>query len=432
MITAEIPDMELYPDGYKAVKNYMMHGPCGDLNPGCPCMKQGKCTKHFPKKFNNQTNFDADGFPIYRRRNTETILLKIGKSLKDIHGMPFPDSTLMNDIGNHLINEELEYDKGFLKEVHDKSFALLNDCQKIAYEAVIKSVVNEEGRLFFINGHGGTGKTFLWNTIIFRLRSESKIVLPVATSGIAAFADKPFGGLTIIFGGDFRQILPVIPKGTRADILDASLNSSCLWPFFKIYELKQNMRLCCGRVSDSEAAEVTTFDKWLLQIGDGSFYSDVDNDLIKVPTDICIMPSNDPIGSIIDAVYPSLLQKYSDPTYLQERAILTPKNEMVHELNDKIMKMIQGEGRTYFSSDNVCKASVNTNDEDLLYPKEFLNSLRFPGIPNIEVQLKVGTPVILLRNQNQSEGLCNGTRLVVTHLGNWSISANIISEKNIG
>ncbi|XP_069147085.1 uncharacterized protein [Solanum lycopersicum] len=271
MITTEIPDMEVDPDGYKTLKNYMMHGPCGDLNPGCPCMKQRKCTKHFPKKFNNQTDFNADGFPIYRRRNTgstyfesirtingvrydtykeacyalglleddkewndclaeaacwasgnelrnlfvtilihcqvsdsyklwrsnyeilsnditslqrkifqledlklnekkfesytlfeiETILLKIGKSLKDIHGMPLPNSTLMNDTGNRLINEELEYDKGLLKEVHDKSFALLNDCQKIAYEAVVKSVVNEEGHLFFINGHGGTGKTFL-------------------------------------------------------------------------------------------------------------------------------------------------------------------------------------------------------------------------------------------------------------------------------
>ena len=105
---------------------------------------------------------------------------------------------------------------------------------------------------------------------------------------------------------------------------------------------------------------------------------------------------------------------------------------MVYELNDTIMKMIQGEGRTYFSFDNVCKASVNTNDEDLLYTTKFLNSLRFPGIPNHEVQLKVGTPVMLLRNLNQSEGLCNGTRLIVTHLGNWSISANIISGKNIG
>ncbi|KAH0714993.1 hypothetical protein KY284_007898 [Solanum tuberosum] len=195
------------------------------------------------------------------------------------------------------------------------------------------------------------------------------------------------------------------------------------------WELGNELR---NLVSDSEAAEITTFDKWLLQIGDGSFDSDVDNDLIKVPTDICIMPSNDPIGSIVEAVYPSLLQKYNDPTYLQERAILTPKNQMVHKLNDTIMQMIPGEGRTYFSADNVCKASVNTNDEDLLYPIEYLNILRFPGIPIHDVHLKVGTPVMLLRNLNQSEGLCNGTRLIVTHLGNSSISANIISGKNIG
>ncbi|XP_055835092.1 uncharacterized protein LOC129903565 [Solanum dulcamara] len=411
----------------------------------------------------------------------------------------------MNDTGNRRINEELEYDKVSLNKEHDKSFELLNDCQKIAYDAIITSVVNEEGRLFFINGHGGTGKTFLWNTIISKLRSQSKIVLPVATSGITALllpngrtehsrfhipldvnaestceirqgsqlaelllitsliiwdeppmenkfcfealdrtlrdilrvkyensSDKPFGGLTVVFGGGFHQILPVIPKGARADIVDASLNSSYLWPFSTIYELKQNMQLCSGRVTDSDAVEITTFDKWLLQIGDGSFYNEIDNELIKLPVDICITSSNDPVGSIVEAVYPSLIQKYNDPTYLQERAILTPKNEMVHEFNDTIMKMILGEGRTYFSSDNVCKASVNTNDEDLLHPTEFLNSLRFPGIPNHDIQLKVGTPIMLLRNRNQSEGLCNGTRLIVTHLGNWSISANIISGKNIG
>ncbi|XP_059287761.1 uncharacterized protein LOC132041032 [Lycium ferocissimum] len=105
---------------------------------------------------------------------------------------------------------------------------------------------------------------------------------------------------------------------------------------------------------------------------------------------------------------------------------------MVHELNGTIMKMIPGEGRTYFSSDNVCKASVNTNDEEILYPTEFLNNLRFLGIPNHDIHLKVGTPVMLLRNLNQTEGLCNGTRLIVTHLGMWSVTANIISGKNIG
>ncbi|XP_070044304.1 uncharacterized protein [Nicotiana tomentosiformis] len=458
--------------------------------------------KRFQLKNLQLTEKQVEAYTLFE---IETILLKMGKSLKDIDGMPLPDSALLRNVGNRMVNEELDYDKEELKILHDKSFALLNDCQKSAYDAIITSVENEQGRLFFINGHGGTGKTFLWNTIISKLRSQSKIVLPIATSGIAALLlpngrtahsrfhipldvtvestceikqgtqlaellnrtsliiwdeapmanklcfealdktlrdilrvryensfDKPFGGLTVVCGGDFRQILPVIPKGTPADIVDAALNSFYLWPFFIIYELKQSMRLCNGKVSDYEADQIATFDKWLLQVGNGSFYDDINKELIKLPYDVCMKSSNDPIGSIVEAVYPSLLQNYSDPTYLKERAILTPKNDMVHELNHRIMKMIPGEGRTYFSSDNVCKASVNTNDKELLYPTEFLNSLTFPGIPNHDIHLKVGTPVMLLRNLNQTEGLCNGTRLIVRHLGNWSVSANIMSGKNIG
>ncbi|KAH9668826.1 ATP-dependent DNA helicase [Citrus sinensis] len=435
----------------------------------------------------------------------ETIMLKMGKSLRDIDGMPLPNSSLIRDSGNRLVNEELDYDRDQLKKLHEKSFAALNACQKSAYEAIMHSVDNEEGRLFFINGHGGTGKTFLWNTIIAKLRSHSKIVLPVATSGIAALllpngrtahsrfhipldvtaestceirqgtllagllmktsliiwdeapmahkfcfealdktlrdilrtryensSIKPFGGLTIVCGGDFRQILPVVPKGTRADIVDASLNSSYLWPFFKIYELKQNMRLYNGSVSGSEAAKIASFDKWLLQIGDGSLYDDIDRDLVKLPSDICKKPSENLMKSIVDNIYPSIQHNYSDPAYLKERAILNPKNEMVHELNDMIMNIIPGQGRTYFSSDSICKASANTNDEDVLYPTEFLNSLKFNGIPNHDIRLKEGASVMLLRNLNQIEGLCNGTRLIVTRLGKWSIRGDIIYGTNIG
>ncbi|KAK9174942.1 hypothetical protein WN944_026946 [Citrus x changshan-huyou] len=122
----------------------------------------------------------------YTLLEIETIMLKMGKSLRDIDGMPLPNSSLIRDSGNRLVNEELDYDRDQLKKLHEKSFAALNACQKSAYEAIMHSVDNEEGRLFFINGHGGTGKTFLWNTIIAKLRSHSKIVLPVATSGIAA------------------------------------------------------------------------------------------------------------------------------------------------------------------------------------------------------------------------------------------------------
>ncbi|XP_024042716.1 uncharacterized protein LOC107175162 [Citrus sinensis] len=441
----------------------------------------------------------------YTLLEIETIMLKMGKSLRDIDGMPLLNSSLIRDSGNRLVNEELDYDRDQLKKLHEKSFTTLNACQKSAYEAIMHFVDNEEGRLFFINRHGGTGKTFLWNTIIAKLRSHSKIVLPVATSGIAALLlpngrtthsrfhipldvtvestceirqgtllagllmktsliiwdeepmahkfcfealdrtlrdilrtryennyIKPFGGLTIVCGGDFRQILPVVPKGTRADIVDASLNSSYLWPFFKIYELKQNMRLYNGSVSGSEAAKIASFDKWLLQIGNGSLYDDIDRDLVKLPSDICKKPSENLMKSIVDTIYPSIQHNYSDPAYLKERAILTPKNEMVHELNEMIMNIIPGQWRTYFSSDSICKASANTNDEDVLYLTEFLNSLKFNGIPNHDIRLKEGAPVMLLRNLNQIKGLCNGTRLIVTRLGKWFIRGDIISGTNIG
>jgi len=50
---------------------------------------------------------------------------------------------------------------------------------------------------------------------------------------------------------------------------------------------------------------------------------------------------------------------------------------------------------------------------DSLYMVEFLNILQFSGIANHELELKVGVPILLLRNLNQSIGLCNGTRLII-------------------
>lgn len=57
----------------------------------------------------------------------------------------------------------------------------------------------------------------------------------------------------------------------------------------------------------------------------------------------------------------SMLQKYNNPLYLQERAILTPKNEMVHELNDRIMKMLPGEGLIIAQTMCAKQASIRMN-----------------------------------------------------------------------
>jgi ATP-dependent DNA helicase PIF1 len=69
---------------------------------------------------------------------------------------------------------------------------------------------------------------------------------------------------------------------------------------------------------------------------------------------------------------------------------------------------------------------------DSLYPVEFLNTLQFNDIANHELELKVGVPILLLRNLNQSIGLCNGTRLIVKRLGQRVIEAEIITGNNVG
>ena len=62
---------------------------------------------------------------------------------------------------------------------------------------------------------------------------------------------------------------------------------------------------------------------------------------------------------------------------------------------------------------------------------EFLNDIKCSGIPNHELKLKTGAPIMLLRNIDQAKGLCNGTRLQVNHLEKNVISATVITGKNI-
>nr|XP_023899951.1 ATP-dependent DNA helicase PIF1-like [Quercus suber] len=97
-----------------------------------------------------------------------------------------------------------------------------------------------------------------------------------------------------------------------------------------------------------------------------------------------------------------------------------------------MIDLINVDEETYLSADSICKASTNILDQDVMYPTELLNSLKYPDIPNHKLRLKVGLPIMLLRNLNQSAGLCNGTRLLVTQLSKWVLEAQIISGSHVG
>lgn len=59
---------------------------------------------------------------------------------------------------------------------------------------------------------------------------------------------------------------------------------------------------------------------------------------------------------------------------------------------------------------------------------EYLNTLDFSGFPAHRLCLKVGVPIMLLRNLNQKEGFCNGTKLIVTHMGDKVLEAKILTD----
>jgi len=69
MVCAELPDKIQFPELYETVTSCMLNGPCGLANSNAPCMKDGKCSKHYPKPFTETTTADSDDYPIYRRRD---------------------------------------------------------------------------------------------------------------------------------------------------------------------------------------------------------------------------------------------------------------------------------------------------------------------------------------------------------------------------
>ena len=84
IISAEIPNPSTDRMLFDIVTANMIHGPCGNLNQSWPCMANGKCTKNFPKNFTNDTITNVDGYPIYRRRNSDNSRQSFVKTINNV------------------------------------------------------------------------------------------------------------------------------------------------------------------------------------------------------------------------------------------------------------------------------------------------------------------------------------------------------------
>jgi hypothetical protein len=114
-----------------------------------------------------------------------SIFAKNGCSILD-HGLPLKSIYDTSSVGNSMISDELPQDLESLITVAEDMQKKLNRDQKIAFKSIIDRVRAEKPGFFFVSGHGGTGKTFLWNALVAYLRGYKRIVLTVASSGVAS------------------------------------------------------------------------------------------------------------------------------------------------------------------------------------------------------------------------------------------------------
>ncbi|XP_022846210.1 uncharacterized protein LOC111368951 [Olea europaea var. sylvestris] len=317
-----------------------------------------------------------------------------------------------NELVARVINDELSIN---VSELDIMSPQQLNTKQKIAYDIILTKVDTNVSGMFFVDGPGGTGKTFLYRALLGNVRSRQMIALATASSGVASglllggqttlskfkipleicsdticniskqsalaelfrmtkliiwdeapmvsryvveALDKmlrdvnncefPFEGKVVVLGGDFRQVLPVVQRGSKDVVIGVSLVNSYLWPLFTKLRLKENMR----------ARLDTPFSKYLLDIGDGIIEKHSCN-MIQLPVDITIDFEEDitSLQSLIDIVYPNLNNYVDNLDYMVNRVILTPKNEYVDEINNLLIRHFPGNSFTYFSFDEAIDAT---------------------------------------------------------------------------
>ncbi|XP_050908219.1 uncharacterized protein LOC127121826 [Lathyrus oleraceus] len=244
------------------------------------------------------------------------------------------------------------------------------DKQRSIFNEIMEIVQNQQV-VFFLYGYDGTGGRTTHSkfkisvptleTSICNIDKKDEIADLFKVTNIIIWDETPMThkfyfevldkSKVVVFGGDFGQILSVIPK------------------------------------------------EWILQIGDGTILESSDGYVdITILDEFLISNFTDPIEVIVTSTYPDLMNNYNDSNLLQNRAILTSTIEVIDDINDYITKLILGEENECLSSDSIDKSECTGFDAFEHLAPEFLNSIKISRLPNNSIKLKIGTSIMLLRN----------------------------------
>ncbi|GJZ29687.1 ATP-dependent DNA helicase PIF1-like protein [Tanacetum coccineum] len=142
-----------------------------------------------------------------------------------------------------------------------------------------------------------------------------------------------------------------------------------------------------------------------------------------------LLPSNLPTVECIDrcvvlASQQDIVSATLKQSYLWDHCKNGSLKSDTDSLEKQMTERFPGEEYVYLSCDNIDKSEPGAAIDKFVFSQEFINGLQFLGVPNHILVSKVGAPIMLLRNIDQTNGLCNGTRLPVLKLNKTSILAS--------
>ncbi|KAL3105716.1 hypothetical protein niasHT_029001 [Heterodera trifolii] len=389
-----------------------------------------------------------------------------------------------------------------LQQIAVEQVGQLNADQMVAFDKISQAVLSGGGqKLFFLEGAGGCGKTFFYNTLIKwcvagkPMLSDSantvwgrdkdslrrSAVIAAASTGIAAllligggtvhrhfyvpndvtdetapmlnyesakaqhlreadliiideismlsskvlrYIDRllrdvcagalPFGGKVIVLSGDWRQLAPVVEHGTRDDQVAESIKMDKLFKDFEKLSLTINMRTAPGEHSLRE---------WLKEIGAGQ--SKVGTNQLLISPQLLL----DNLDEAIQFCFPEGL--FSDPLAnadsIANNAVLCPTNNDVQYINEIALTRMSGDAKDFPSIDEPLEPNDEFHNFRTDFNIEAIHNEMPSGMPPHKMILKVGTPVMLIRNLDVTQGLCNGTRLQVMKLAEDNLFCRILT-----
>ncbi|CUS13252.1 unnamed protein product [Tuber aestivum] len=149
-------------------------------------------------------------------------------------------------------------------------------------------------------------------------------------------SNKFFGGITILFAGDFRQTLPVIPRASMAQSAAASIQHTSFWEGVNHLHLTENLRIQTSNLVPTAIEKARNFASWILQVGDGDPRLAVVDTFISIPTKYLVQPQT--LTALLLHVYdhlPGIAENRAQ--FFAARAILAPHNDTVDMVNSHML-----------------------------------------------------------------------------------------------